>query len=541
MQSAVSLARKYWAELLLFLSSSGTYLYKLGSYRFFDGDEMIYHQVAHNINKTGDWLTMYWRFNPDGSLVEWFEKPPLIIWLKALLIRLPGQIEFWSRLPSALAGIGTVYLTYLIAKRLFDKTTGMISALIVLSAPGLLHLFRIGRLDGPLVFFFWLALYFALRLKDHPKFYYLFGASIGLAAMTKGATAVLIPAIVALAWIWNKELKQHLYNRHLWIGAAVAGVLTLPWHLAELVRHGNVFWNEYFGYHVWTRIKESIAGTAPDDTPIRLEGRKTSAYYITLLFRMFRPWAVMVPFAFGLAVRDTLRKRSASSKILIATILANFVFFSLLVTKVIHYTAPAYPALAILCAVMIRQALHSRAVAQLFVAASGLIAVFFLPWTISTRIAFAITVCLLALLIGTAFAFKGWFADRWRYITVGALAVFCLSAANTYRYELYNPAYVRNAQPVAELALAVKGTPVEPVIVYPFELETLSSFVVMTYADRLVLEVSSLGAMAQLMADGKSRPAILLNESISQLERRYDVQVLKSHQGYSLTRIKKSP
>lgn len=518
---------RFWAELLLFLVSSAAYLYKLGSYRLYDGDELIYHQVAYNINKTGDWLTMHWVFNPDGGLASWFEKPPLILWLKALLIRLPGSVEFWSRLPSAAAGIGTVILTYLIAKKLFDKTTGVIAALIVVTAPGMVNVFRIGRLDGPLIFFFWLAIYFALRLKDHPKFYYFFGAAIGLAAMTKGATALLIPAIMALVWWWNGELTHHLRQKALWVAAAAAVIVTLPWHVHQLLLHGSNFWNSYFGFHVWQRINKSVVYDGSLQTGASLRYIKNASYYLQRLYGLFYPWIFLLPFGYAASLIATIRKEKPA-RLLLTLVTVIFLFFSLLKTRIVHYTSPAYPALAMMVALTILDAWRKQrliSVTGLWFAA--ILTLVTMPFVVNSG---SLQLCLS--ILATLLIAWGWVrfsGERARVTLVASLAILGIAsfAPFTEGIRMYKPVPARAAQDMAEVALEARKYPNQPLVVYPLDQEIISSFVALAYADRPIIETGTLGDIALATADKQTKQAIVTGEGLGQLYARHDVQIHK--------------
>ncbi len=540
MQSALKLAKRYWAELLLVLAGSGAYLYKLGSYRFFDGDEMIYHQVAHNINRTGNWITLFWRFNPDGSLVPWFEKPPLIIWLKALLIRLPGQIEFWSRLPSGLAGIGTIVLTYAIAKRLYDKTVGLAAAYVALTSFGLIHVFRIGRLDGPMIFFWWLAFYFALRLKESPKFYYLLGAAIGLGALTKGPTALLIPVILALVWAWNGEIKEYLRSKHLWIAGGIAVAITAPWHFAELMQWGHQFWDSYFGFHIWKRIKDSVVDPYNSNASVGFIVNRGNSYYLEILYSRLYPWIFLLPFGFAGSIVENWRKKGPQRLLLVMTVVV-FVFFSLLKTKIIHYTAPAYPALAIMVAVTVVNAFRGkRLVPILGLIAASLAALYTCPFTVSSNTALLAVIFVLSGAV--AFCFLQFDSSRLKagLVLSGAILVGVSVYPFASQYRLYTADYIQNAQPVAELSRQAKYAPPGPIVVYPTEQQTLSSFVVLTYTDRPVFEASTLADVADVTKDDQIKTAIVNDEGLSQLKPHYSVKTISRIGAYSYILLRRT-
>ena len=63
-------------------------LYRLGDFPLKDFDEAGYAEVAREMLRTGDYLTLH--FNH----AEFFEKPPLYFWASQLVIRALGFSEF---------------------------------------------------------------------------------------------------------------------------------------------------------------------------------------------------------------------------------------------------------------------------------------------------------------------------------------------------------------------------------------------------------------------------------------------------------------
>ena len=91
-------------------------------------DEAIYAQVAKETVGGNHWITLHWNGQP------WFHKPPLYFWTTALLFKIFGPSEFSARVLSALAGVGCVTLSYLIAKHLYDSVAGISAGVILLTS-----------------------------------------------------------------------------------------------------------------------------------------------------------------------------------------------------------------------------------------------------------------------------------------------------------------------------------------------------------------------------------------------------------------------
>jgi 4-amino-4-deoxy-L-arabinose transferase-like glycosyltransferase len=94
-------------------------------YPFADTTEPRYAEIARLMVETGDWITPW--FEPG---VPFWGKPPLSFWSQAAAIKLFGLSEFALRLPSWLATIGMVYLTWRLALQLWGSHVARWSALI---------------------------------------------------------------------------------------------------------------------------------------------------------------------------------------------------------------------------------------------------------------------------------------------------------------------------------------------------------------------------------------------------------------------------
>lgn len=88
--------------------------------RIWDGvlleDPARYASAAKCILDTGDWITMH-----QTPEMPYFNKPPLMFWLTAMLFRLTGPCAGAARFWSALSGLGTVLLIYSMGRRLWDE------------------------------------------------------------------------------------------------------------------------------------------------------------------------------------------------------------------------------------------------------------------------------------------------------------------------------------------------------------------------------------------------------------------------------------
>lgn len=148
---------------------------------------------------------------------------------------------FGLRLFSVIFGLLAVWLVYLVAKEIFDKETGLWSALIAAVAPIAIQYSQEARMYSLLVCLFLIAALFFLKgLKTGSKKYFLiWGVFLGLAALTHYMAIIISPIfliILALKFFnspenqargWSalggKIVKGTLY------GCSAAFLVFLPW------------------------------------------------------------------------------------------------------------------------------------------------------------------------------------------------------------------------------------------------------------------------------------------------------------------------
>src|SRR5437868_809201 len=112
---------------LLLLTGACLFLINLGAPSLWDLDEGRNATAALAMRESGDLVVP--TFN--GQLRV--DKPALLYWLQVAAYHLFGVNEFAARLPSALAALLTLLLTYELGRRLFSATTGLLGAVILAS------------------------------------------------------------------------------------------------------------------------------------------------------------------------------------------------------------------------------------------------------------------------------------------------------------------------------------------------------------------------------------------------------------------------
>jgi len=192
-------------------------------------DERHYTDGALMMLKYGDWLVPK---TADGE--PRFQKPPLAYWSAAVSYLTFGVGVLASRLPFLLAGCGTLWLTYRLARRLTGSVeTALLAAVVLLSHPQFFLCSIRTMPDSLLVFFITLSAYGFLRLIVFEEFvagafWAAYGGALG-AALSKGLLGI---AVILFAWgfaLWKEHDRR-----------AIKRLIHLPSLAASLVLAGGL-------------------------------------------------------------------------------------------------------------------------------------------------------------------------------------------------------------------------------------------------------------------------------------------------------------
>ena len=138
--------------ILLLIIMAIPLFYKLGNDPIRMWDESRLSINAYEMHTEGNWIVTRYGGKPD----MWNTKPPVMIWLQAVSMKLFGANELAVRLPSALAGIITMLMLMVFAGGYFNKKVlFIIAAFILITSPGYVghHVTRTGDYDALLVLF----------------------------------------------------------------------------------------------------------------------------------------------------------------------------------------------------------------------------------------------------------------------------------------------------------------------------------------------------------------------------------------------------
>jgi 4-amino-4-deoxy-L-arabinose transferase-like glycosyltransferase len=220
----------------------------IGQRPLVDWDEATYAQVAHEALSTHRILDLTWNGAP------YVKKPPLLFWMVTASFRLLGESEVAARIPSVIAGVGTLLLIYLIAAPVIGRFGAFLAALVPLEF--YFFIARGGRecaTDAPLIFFSTLAIYALGRGPRRRSWLILSGVACGLAVLSKGLAGVLPLIVAGGAFVLVPGFSGAGVGGLFWmlLGAALAAG---PWCVYEALFNYPAFLANFLGYETLRRV-----------------------------------------------------------------------------------------------------------------------------------------------------------------------------------------------------------------------------------------------------------------------------------------------
>jgi 4-amino-4-deoxy-L-arabinose transferase-like glycosyltransferase len=304
----------------------------LGNVHLFDWDEINFAESAREMIVTGDYLNVRIDYEP------FHEKPPLFIWIQAISMHIFGVNEFAARLPNALCGIITFLVIFSIGKKFFGEKFGLIWVLVYLGSILPHFYFKTAIIDPVFNLFMYLGIYYLSEL-SYKKIYtstisankelILGGIFTAAAIMTKGPVGfLLVFTSWAVFWVINrKQFKLPIIEIILF--TLIAFLPAVIWYTAIFVNMGGGLISDFILY----QIRLLTTGDAGHDGPFYY-------HFVVLLIGCF-PASILILRSFRNQKEDGIRQHFFKiwNFILLAVVL---VIFSIVKTKIVHYSSLAF-------------------------------------------------------------------------------------------------------------------------------------------------------------------------------------------------------
>ncbi len=333
----------YIIRILIILIAGLLFIPFLGDVHLFDWDEINFAESAREMLITGDYMTVQINYEP------FWEKPPLFIWMQALSMHIFGINEFAARFPNAICGIVTLLVLFNTGYRLFNTQFGLIWVITFLCSLLPFFYFKSGIIDPWFNLFIFLGIVnFHKALNNKITISLILSAFfLGLAVLTKGPAGFLIFAItVVIYWMLNRfRLPFTIFQVLLFLFVFI--IIGGFWFILQIITGNAGLIIDFINYQI-RLIQTQDAG----------HGGFLFYHFVVLFFGVF-PASVFTIHGFFRSANDTVDHKQFK-KWMIILFWTVLILFTIVRTKIIHYSSLCYFPMTFLAAYSIHKILSGE-------------------------------------------------------------------------------------------------------------------------------------------------------------------------------------
>ena len=308
----------------------------LGSVHLFDWDEINFAECAREMVTSGNYSTVTVDYLP------FWEKPPLFIWMQAFSMKIFGVNEFAARFPNVLAAFFTILTLIYHGTQHQNRKFGYWWAAFNIGSFLPNMYFHSGIIDPwfNLFIFNSIAFYFLGTTKHRIHEFLYAGLFAGLAVMTKGPVALIL--IGASAFFFHLLTKFKSFPKFKFISVTLITtlIISLLWFFLLWISGNKAIITQFLEYQV-RLFQTKDAG----------HGGPIYYHWLVLLLGCF-------PASF-FALSSFYRKDSYTNPfntLVLISGLFTLILFSIVQTKIIHYSSFCYFFITYFAALSISQA-----------------------------------------------------------------------------------------------------------------------------------------------------------------------------------------
>lgn len=338
-----ALSRSLLTRLAIAVGSIFIFASFNGATHLFDWDEINFAESAREMLVSGNFSTVQINFRP------FWEKPPLFIWMQALSMQLFGINEFAARFPNAICGMATLLLLFHAGEKLRGYRFGLLWTLIYAGSFLPFFYFKSGIIDPWFNLFIFSSAWLLMRYTDpgftgsKPLTAAVSGILIGLGMLTKGPVALLILSLTVAVFFLIRRFRVNANGWHVGLFFVAAALTGGSWFLWQWAAGNEQIIRDFIEYQ------------------IRLFNTKDAGHGGFLLYHFI---VVLIGvFPASLFMIASLKKEKNSDPVLrhyyvwnLILLLTVLILFTIVKTKIVHYSSLAYLPLSFLAATY----LHAR-------------------------------------------------------------------------------------------------------------------------------------------------------------------------------------
>jgi len=374
---------------------STTYFLFLGHNHLFDWDEINFAECAREMLATGNYLTAQIDFEP------FHEKPPFFIWLQAAGMSIFGVSEFAARLPNALFGFITLLSLFLIGRKHKNNLFGLIWVLLYYCSILPHFYFKSGIIDPVFNYFIFLSIYLliegveqnkkakleqdkaSLHQLNKPKLNWFFfsGLASAFAVLTKGPVGFLLLLLTVGVYFLVNRFKAFPNWRQCFLFLVTLLIPIAIWLGLDVLFNGYEKTIAFIQYQIELFSK-----------PVAGHQQPFYYHFLVVLLGCFPMSFLALPKLF----KNPFTNEDYLAKWQFILIFVVLILFSIVSTKIVHYSSLAYLPLSYFAALYCQSLLSEKQIKK---------------WLCNSIIIFGITLGLLVSLLPIVGLHKGFLIE----------------------------------------------------------------------------------------------------------------------------------
>ena len=335
-------------KIQLFIAAVAALLFVpfLGGVHLFDWDEINFAEAAREMIVTKNYLTVQINYLP------FWEKPPLFIWMQVLSMKMFGVNAFAARFPNAICGIVALLVLFNIGRKVHDNLFGVLWVLAYAGSVLPFFYFKSGIIDPWFNLFIFLGVYYLILYAspEHEKNkrnIILAATFAGLAILTKGPVGFLLVALTGGIYLIFIRFKLKVKVTDVLLYFLVLALVGGSWFLVQILSGHYDTVVEFIVYQI-RLFQTQDAG----------HGGFFGYHFVVLFFTVF-PTSILALKSFRR--ENILNGFHRLMKLwMIILFWVVLILFSIVKTKIVHYSSLAYYPLTFMAANFVYRAWKNK-------------------------------------------------------------------------------------------------------------------------------------------------------------------------------------
>ncbi len=337
-------------QFAIVIFASLLFIPRLGIVHLFDWDEINFAESAREMIVSGNYLTVQINFE------AFWEKPPLFIWMQVLSMKIFGINEFAARFPNAICGIITLLVLFNIGLKLKNARFGLLWMLLYVSSILPFLYFKTGIIDPWFNLFIFLGIYYFVRFtspdnKGNSYSQISYSALfLGLAILTKGPVGFLIFLLSFGVYLIINRFKLQYNWMHVLLFVSILTVVGCFWFVLIILNGNFNIIQDFINYQI-RLFQTKDAG----------HGGFLLYHFVILFVGVFPASILALPtFRKSVLKKETDVHTAHFFRWMMIVFWVVLILFTIVSTKIVHYSSMCYFPLTFLAAWFVDQVLEKK-------------------------------------------------------------------------------------------------------------------------------------------------------------------------------------